>query len=176
MRFGSLDWPSPVCTLFTFTPRCDLAGCECRKDNGKNFRHIQMLSSAYPGGHDPCSPLGNMKSTSGAIPVELDIRREIERYNALLRHCSGVSYEVLKQALQTWEELWMHCQDPRSADEILDGVLLAPDDLPRYGWSSFLEKLHLLGHYLHSMQRLLARSLDPKAEGPQIPSHGKEKP
>ncbi|MEW6441453.1 MAG: hypothetical protein AB1640_11010 [bacterium] len=117
-----------------------------------------------------------MKSQSSAASVEADIRREIERYNAALRHGSAISYEVLKQALQTWEELWAECQDPRSPEEILDGKPLAPGDLPIHGWQSLLERMQLLGYYLHYIQRLLGRSLDPETEDPQHPARGKQDP
>lgn len=102
-----------------------------------------------------------------AVSLETEIRREMDRYNARLRHCSTVASGVLEQALRVWEELWAECQDPRSPEEIIDGKPLAHGDLPGHGWPNFLERLHLLGYYLDYVRRLLEGSFHPATEHPQ---------
>jgi len=105
-------------------------------------------------------PILGMKSHNGtAASLEVQIRREIDRYNARLRHCSAVSAQVLEQANKILEDLWEECQDPRTAEEILDSKPLDPGSLPCHGWPNFLEKLHLLGYYLEYSQRLLMGNL-----------------
>jgi len=101
-----------------------------------------------------------------ATSLEIEIRREMDRYNARLRHCASVTSGVLEQALKVWEELWDDCQDPRSPEEIIDGKPFARGDLPVHGWPGFLERLHLLGHYLDYAQRLLAGDRDPQIGHP----------
>lgn len=105
----------------------------------------------------------DMKLKEGAATsLEIEIRREMDRYNARLRHCASVTSGVLEQALKVWEEIWADCQDPRSPEEIIDGKPLAQGDLPVQGWPGFLERLHLLGHYLDYAQRLLAVDHNPE--------------
>jgi len=109
-----------------------------------------------------------MRYQDGTAPsLEAEIRREIDRYNAGLRHCAAVTSGVLEQAFEVWEELWADCQDPRSPEEIIDGKPLDRGDLPQSGWPSFLERLHLLGTYLDYTRRLLAGTSSPEAGGAQ---------
>lgn len=106
--------------------------------------------------------VGGMRSKDGtAASLEIEIRREMDRYNARLRHCVSVACGVLEQALQVWEDLWADCQDPRSPEEIIDGKPLAQGDLPVHGWPCFLQGLHLLGHHIDYSKRLLAGDLHP---------------
>jgi len=78
-------------------------------------------------------------------------RRDIERFNARLRHFRGVAAGVLIDAEKVWEEICCACQDPRTCEEILEGV------------PEFMEKLHLLGHYIYYTRRLCDGSLDETA-------------
>lgn len=79
---------------------------------------------------------------------------EIERTNAKLRHFRGVSASVLSDALSLWEEIWEVCQDPRTCEEILEGVEAAEGRVPTCGWAEFMAKLNLLRHYLDYTKRL----------------------
>jgi hypothetical protein len=86
-------------------------------------------------------------------------REEIERINAKLRHFRGVAAYVMHDALEIWKEIWDACQDPRSWEEILDGVPEPAARTPAGGWAAFHEKLHLLGAYLDYAKRLCDGSL-----------------
>lgn len=111
--------------------------------------------------------VGSMRIKGGAATsLEIEIRREIDRYNARLRHCAIVTCSVLEQALKVWEDLWTDCQDPRSPEEIIDGEPITQGDLPVHGWPCFLERLHLLGHYIDYAQRLLVGDQNPEMEHP----------
>ena len=61
-------------------------------------------------------------------------RGDIERFNARLRHFRGVAASVLTDAQMVWEEIWEACRDPRSCEEILEGVENAGGALPACGW------------------------------------------
>ncbi len=105
-----------------------------------------------------------MKTKDSTAPaLDIEIRREIDRYNARLRHCAAVVSGVLDQAHEVWEELWADTRDPRTPEEIIEGKPLGRGELPRQGWPSFLERLHLLGYYLEYSRRLLAGSVPPEA-------------
>lgn len=95
------------------------------------------------------------------------IKREIDRTNAQLRHFRGVAATVLSDALAIWQQIWEACQDPRTGDQILDGLEESAEAIPLCGWPEFREKLHLLGHYLDYSQRLCQGSLEsaPQDEG-----------
>ena len=95
-------------------------------------------------------------------------RSEIDRVNARIRHFRGVAAGVLIDAEKVWEEISCACQDPRTCEEILEGVEGPAERVPSCGWPEFMEKLHLLGHYLHYTRRLCDGSLD------EIVSHEKE--
>lgn len=86
-------------------------------------------------------------------------KEEIERINARLRHFRGVAAHVMQDALEIWREIWDACQDPRSWEEILDGVPEPVARTPAGGWADFHEKLHLLGAYLDYAKRLCEGSL-----------------
>jgi len=90
-------------------------------------------------------------------------RRDIERFNARLRHFRGVAAGVLIDAEKVWEEICCACQDPRTCEEILEGVGGPTERAPSCGWPEFMEKLHLLGHYIHYTRRLCDGSLDETA-------------
>ncbi len=92
-------------------------------------------------------------------------RRDIERFNAKLRHFRGVAATVLNDAQKVWEEVWDACRDPRSCEEILEGREDACDRMPACGWPELRERLHLLGHYIDYTKRLCDGSLDDLASG-----------
>jgi hypothetical protein len=87
-------------------------------------------------------------------------RSEIDRANARIRHFRGVAAGVLVDAEKVWEEISYACQDPRTCEEILEGVEYPTERAPSCGWPEFMEKLHLLGHYIHYTRRLCDGSLD----------------
>ena len=87
-------------------------------------------------------------------------RSEIDRVNARIRHFRGVAAGVLIDAEKVWEEISRACQDPRTCEEILEGVEDSAERAPSCGWPEFMERLHLLGHYLHYTRRLCDGSLD----------------
>jgi hypothetical protein len=104
----------------------------------------------------------SMRSGQGsAASLEVEIRREIDRYNARLRHCTGVAAGTLEQAMALLEEIWKDCQDPRTPEEIIDGEALDPGDLPVGGWPDLREKLYLLGYQLDYVKRLCQGALEP---------------
>lgn len=92
-------------------------------------------------------------------------RRDIERFNARLRHFRGVAASVLNDAEKVWEEIWEACRDSRSCEEIIEGIEEADGAIPVCGWSELREKLHLLGHYIRYTRRLCDGSLDDVASG-----------
>lgn len=87
-------------------------------------------------------------------------RRDIERFNAKLRHFRGVAASVLNDAQKVWEEIWDACRDSRSCEEILEGIEEADGAMPACGWPELREKLHLLGHYIQYTRRLCDGSID----------------
>ncbi|GAB4349969.1 MAG: hypothetical protein Kow0099_33300 [Candidatus Abyssubacteria bacterium] len=106
-----------------------------------------------------------MPDTSAPDPTyrsihDENLKRDIDRVNARLRHYRGVAASVLDDAQRVWLELWEACRDPRSCQQILDDGVLASSGLPSCGWPEFLEKLHLLGHYIDYTKRLCDGSLD----------------
>jgi len=95
------------------------------------------------------------------------LKKEIERANAMLRHFRGVAVSVLNDAQTTLGEICEVCADPRTCEQILEGVEAPEANLPRCGWAEFREKLHLLSHYLDYARRLLEASVsdDPNRKG-----------
>jgi len=89
-----------------------------------------------------------------------EIKREIERTNAKLRHFRGVAVNVMNEAFRVWKQIWETCQDPRTCDEILDGLDGPSEQIPACGWPEFREKLHLLGHYIDYTRRLCEGSIE----------------
>ena len=87
-------------------------------------------------------------------------RSEIDRANAMIRHFRGVAGGVLIDAEKVWEEICRACQDPRTCEEILEGVGGPTERAPSCGWPEFMEKLQLLGHYIHYTRRLCDGSLE----------------
>jgi hypothetical protein len=85
--------------------------------------------------------------------------KEIDRVNARLRHFRGVAAGVMNDALEILREVWDSCQDPRSWQDIVDGVPEPVARTPAGGWVEFQEKLHLLGLYLDYAKRLCEGSL-----------------
>ena len=92
-------------------------------------------------------------------------RGDIERFNARLRHFRGVAASVLNDAQAVWEEIWEVCRDPRTCEEILEGIEEADGTMPACGWPELREKLHLLGHYIDYTKRLCDGSLDDLTSG-----------
>ena len=88
------------------------------------------------------------------------MRRDVERFNARLRHFRGVAASVLNDAQKVWEEIHQACQDPRTCEEIIAGIEEPTDKMPECGWPEFREKLHLLGHYIHYTKKLCDGSVD----------------
>ncbi|MFO8057159.1 MAG: hypothetical protein R6V10_07695 [bacterium] len=93
-----------------------------------------------------------------------ETRREVDRFNARMRHFQGVAASVMREAQELWEEIWEVLQDPRTPEEIIDDVPLSKDALPSCGWPEFMEKLHLLGHYLDYTRRLCDGSVCDESE------------
>jgi hypothetical protein len=93
------------------------------------------------------------------------LRRDMQRVNSRLRHFRGVAASVLNDAQKVWEEIREACRDPRSCEEILEGIDDPIDRMPACGWPEFREKLHLLGHYIHYTKRLCDGSMDDLAKG-----------
>ncbi|MDD2901975.1 MAG: hypothetical protein PHU44_06025 [Syntrophales bacterium] len=87
-------------------------------------------------------------------------REEIDRINARLRHFRGVAASVMNDALEVLNAVWDSCQDPRSPEEILDGVPEPLARTPAGGWAEFFERLHLLGTYIDYARRLCDGSID----------------
>lgn len=83
-----------------------------------------------------------------------DIKRDIDRANARLRHFRGVAASVLNDASTLWEETWEVCQDPRTCEEILEGIEEPAGQIPTCGWPEFRKKLDLLRHYIDYTKRL----------------------
>jgi hypothetical protein len=86
--------------------------------------------------------------------------KEIDLINARLRHFRGVAASELNNAMEIWREIWDVCQDPRSWEEILDGVPEPASRIPAGGWAAFHEKLHLLGTYIDHAKRLCEGSIE----------------
>ncbi len=93
-----------------------------------------------------------------------ETRREVDRFNARMRHFQGVAASVMEQAQDLMDEICEQLRDPRTPEEIIDGVPLSEDTLPSCGWPEFLEKLHLLGHYLDYTRRLCDGSVYEESE------------
>jgi len=102
----------------------------------------------------------NKRSAAKEIGPEEEIRREIDRYNPRIRHFRGVAGGVMNEALKLCEELWAACQDNRTCEEIIEGIGEQMSKEPVGGWPEFLEKLHLLRHYIDYAKRLCDGSLD----------------
>ena len=111
-----------------------------------------------------------MKDKRSAVKSEIvpeeQIRREVERTNARMRHFRGVAASVMTDALKLWEEIWETCQDPRTCEEIIEGKIEPAGKAPACGWPEFMEKLNLLRHYIDYAKRLCEGSIDnpPKDE------------
>ena len=85
---------------------------------------------------------------------------EVERINAKLRHFRGIAANVMKEAMKVWQQIWEECSDPRTCDDILGGDDTQDGEIPLCGWPEFMEKLHLLGHYIDYTKRLCEGSID----------------
>jgi hypothetical protein len=105
------------------------------------------------------------KAASRALHTNDQPHRDIERFNARLRHFRGVAASVLNDAQKTWMEIVDACRDSRSCEEIIEGIDESGGALPSCGWPEFREKLHLLGHYIDYTKRLCDGSLDDLASG-----------
>ena len=102
----------------------------------------------------------------GSTPISPDHdqpRKDIERFNARLRHFRGVASGVLDDAQALWQEIWDACRDTRTCEDILLGEPDAEADMPAGGWPELREKLHLLGHYIDYTRRLCDGSLNEPA-------------
>ncbi len=91
--------------------------------------------------------------------LDREARIHLDRFNARMRHFQGVAASVMEQAIQVWEDLLKELEDPRTPEEIIDGVPLSDGALPACGWPEFMEKLHLLGHYIDYTRRLCDGSI-----------------
>ncbi len=87
-------------------------------------------------------------------------RSEVDRVNARIRHFRGVAGGVLTDAEKVCQEILQACQDPRTCEEILEGADGPAGKTPSCGWPEFMEKIHLLGHYIHYTKKLCDGSLD----------------
>lgn len=91
------------------------------------------------------------------------LKKDMERVSARLRHFRGVAASVLNDAQRVCQELCHACRDPRTCEEILEGLEEPADMMPACGWPEFREKLHLLGHYIQYTRRLCDGSIDDPA-------------
>jgi hypothetical protein len=82
------------------------------------------------------------------------IRTEIDRANARMRHFRAVAASLLSDALGLWDGIWQACEDPRTADEILEGAPEPRERIPACGWNEFREMLYALRHHLDHAKRL----------------------
>lgn len=89
-----------------------------------------------------------------------DLKRELIRFHAQLRHLTRVAAGTLIEATRLQHELWEACQDPRTPEQIIDGVDFSEADLPVIGWPEFLEKLHRLGQLIDYSRRLCDGSIE----------------
>ena len=106
----------------------------------------------------------NNGAVQDSAGLNQETRREGDRFNARMRHFQGVAASVMREAQELWEEIWVALQDPRTPEEIIDGVPLSEEALPSCGWPEFMEKLHLLGHYLDYTRRLCDGSVCDESE------------
>ena len=103
----------------------------------------------------------NFKASAGLKNSHPEhIRSEKERANAKLRHYRGVAVGVMNDALNLWQEIWETCQDPRTCIEIIEGKSEPEGAIPTCGWPEFMEKLHLLRHYMDYTKRLCEGSIE----------------
>ncbi|MGA1840252.1 MAG: hypothetical protein ACMUIU_06460 [bacterium] len=93
-------------------------------------------------------------------PLQIEIKKEIERTNAKLRHYRGVAVSVLNDALKIWLQILEDCRDTRTCEEIIDGIDETNIHLPLCGWQEFRERLRLLGHYIDYTKRLCEGSIE----------------
>ncbi len=105
---------------------------------------------------------GQNGTAEAKTELNQETRRQVDRFNARMRHFQGVAASVMDEAQNLMEEIWEQLSDPRTPEEIIDGVPLSDDALPVCGWPEFMEKLHLLRHYLDYTRRLCDGSVDEK--------------
>jgi len=67
---------------------------------------------------------------------------------------------VMNEARKLCEEMWAACQDDRTCEEIIEGIGEPMNKEPACGWAEFMEKLHLLRHYIDYAKRLCDGSLN----------------
>ena len=104
------------------------------------------------------------QTSETALALKEEWRNEIDRANARMRHFRGVAASVVKDAILVFEEVWEACQDPRTPEQIIDGIELPPNAIPTCTMAEFMEKLNLLGNYLDYARRLLDGSLEKESE------------
>lgn len=73
--------------------------------------------------------------------------------NAQMRYFRAVAAGLMRDALAVWGDIWCARSDPRTPDEILEGVPEPKDEIPECGWAELREKLHILRHYLEQVRR-----------------------
>lgn len=95
-----------------------------------------------------------MESINNCESREVDSRIEIDRINARLRHFRGVAASVMSEAMTLWKEIWNELQDPRTCEEILEGVGGLDPAAGRAQRAKLLEKLHILGIKIDYAKRL----------------------
>ncbi len=93
-------------------------------------------------------------TAESAMRLDPETRVRLDRFNARMRHFQGVAASVMEQAITVWMELLKELEDPRTPEEIIDGAPLSDGASPACGWPEFMEKLHLLGHYIDYTRRL----------------------
>lgn len=93
-----------------------------------------------------------------------NIKREMDRVNARMRHFRGVAAVVMNDAHKLWEEIWDALQDSRSYEEILEGIGEPEGCESEDSWAVILEKLHLLGIHIDYARRLCEGSVGEESE------------
>jgi hypothetical protein len=101
---------------------------------------------------------------SAAIALDEDARRELDRFNARMRHFQGVAAGVMEEAQKLWLEIWEELQEPRTPEEIIDGAPVPEGFPPGGGRPEFMEKLYLLGYYIDYTRRLCDGSIFEESE------------
>jgi hypothetical protein len=100
----------------------------------------------------------NLEETSAAAKDYTEnIKKDVDRANARMRHFRAVAASLLDEALKVWAEIWQTCQDTRTPDEIIDGA--SEPAFPACDRRKLMENLSLLRHYLDYTKRLCDGSI-----------------
>jgi len=87
------------------------------------------------------------------------MKKEVERANAKMRHFRAVAASLMDEALKVWAEIWQAWQDTRTPDEIIDGIDKPATAFPACDRQKLMENLYLLRHYLDYTKRLCDGSI-----------------